>query len=178
MSLILRVPWTYDKRTCNKLLEEVAYKMILRNICINHRFFDSIWINQPNKCPSKWYGLMVELANKGIYSSNRREHLPMALHCLYNGIQIAVSGNKARDEFLETAKCVLIQLESKISNRYLHDIKIYAYKKPVKYHEIINERVYLVQYQYYDLAQNYTTNDPNPELEIDYNFPMQSKLTM
>ena len=143
---------------------------------MKHRSFDNNWISQTNKNPSKWYELVIELANKGIYSSNRREHLPMALHCLYNGLQIQVSGNEARNKFLETAKCVLTQLESKFSNRYLHDIKIYAYKKPVKYHEMINEKVFLMQYHCHGIEQS-TTNNSKLEPEIDYNFPMQSKLT-
>ena len=178
MSLILRIPWKYDIRTCNEILEENAYKIILHSICIKHRSFDNNWINQANNCPPKWYGLMVELVNKGIYSSNRREHTTMALHCLYNGIQIELSGPTERKEFLETAKRALIQLESKFSNRYLHDIRVYEYKKPVRRLGVINEKVYLIQYQCQNIIQNMLSQECTPVPEIDYNFPMQRKYNL
>ena len=175
MSLILRIPWKSDIQTCSEILEENAYKIILRSICIKHRSFDDKWMNQTNKCPSKWYGLMMELVNKGIYSSNRREHTTMALHCLYNGIQIEFSGSTARKEFLDIARRVLAQLESKFSNRYLHDVKVYEYKKPVQYHGVINEKVYLIQHQCHGIMQNMPLPDCIQVPEIDYNFPMQRK---
>ena len=175
MSLILRVPWKLDAQTSNKIIEEVAYKTILHSICIKHRLFDDNWTRLTNKCPSKWYELWVELVNKGIYSSNRREHAIMALHCMYNGIQLQISGSITRDEFLDTAKRTLIQLESKISNRYLHDLKIYKYKKPARYRGMITEKVYLLQYQCHDIMQDTLIQDRDPVPEIDYNFPMQSK---
>ena len=175
MNLIVRIPWEYSLRTCDGLFEEIAYKIILRNICIHHRYFDKTWLKQSNKHTSKWFELMTELVNKGIYTTNRREYITMALHCMYHSMQMENADPQARNEFIDIAKNALIQLESKISNRYLHDIKIYQYKKPVRNANMTSERVYLVQYQMHNLMQTISAQDQLNTLDIDYNFSTQRK---
>ena len=151
-----------------------VYKIVLLNIIREHRHFVDTWRHQTCNNLTEWMKLVKEMAHKRIYATNRLEFISMAIHSLCLIIQTGNWSKYEYQEFAELAEAILEQFETKFSNRYLHDIRVYRFKRLVK-HQSNHVVVFLIEYKRVNLNPLTVNEETISNREIDYNFELQSK---
>ena len=179
MSHRLTLPWNNSKNEDKDMIRTAAKRIILSFICKQHRYYNNKWAAQHTNNLPEIQELVQKFSDFGMYTTNRREQLTIALQCLYIFLKqtpLADLGSSSNCQLLEM---ILQQLETKFCNRFFHEFKVYRHRKILrtkldKRQRTLCTRVYLLEHQHYPLKCDYTT-EIQPEL--DYNFTRDTTLS-
>ena len=168
MHYVVQMPWTMSRAQDKHMIRIMMCKIILDNICMRHRYFDPKWSDQYASQYSEIEKLVMDLAQREIFSTNRQEQLTIALHCTHLWLKSPLFRSTTIENNLLLAQRIIEQLESKIGNRYLYDFKVYRLKQMVKNKHKEHCRGYLLMHTIKSLNVN-DQCDSN-FVAPDYNF--------
>ena len=174
MSHVVQIPWTCNKETEQAIIKAEVIKIVLRNICRQHRYFQNQWQTQHTEQILEIQQLVQDMMHNQIFATNRKEQITIAIHCLF----IWLNNKKcSHDDYLQVLQWgpqILTQLESKTGNRFFHDIRIYRCRQLLKIKlgqtNKQSVRCYLIESHTHALDYNYTDNVIMRQCE-EYNFP-------
>ena len=159
MSILVQIPWNYNREEEQTIVRAEMLKTVLRNICSRHRFFQHQWQQQSTGLHYKTWELVKEMADNNVFSTNRKEQISIALHCLTMWLNKKNCNQEEYNQILQVGPDILTQLESKSGNRYLHDIRTYRYKQLLKINKgranNISVRCYLIESHTLNLDYSY-----------------------
>ena len=177
MSYQLSFPWYKSKTEDQKLIRTTAKRIILQFISQQHRYFKQLWLSQKSTDLIETQKLVSDLAELGVYTTNRNEQLTIALQCLTIYLQQTDIEALSSDENTKIMDTILHQLESKFGNRYFHEFKIFRFKKlrKDKQHDSQYMRIYLLEHYHFDFDSGKQPQTGKITID-DYNFPQETML--
>ena len=177
MSYSVQVPWNYTREREQMIIQAEVLKNVLRNICKQHRFFQQHWLQQRPIEYNEIRQLVRDMVDIQLFMTNRKEQITTALHCLVIWLNYEQYNHEDYVQIMQIGPAILTQLESKMGNRYFHDIRVYRCKQLLKINDRsdnkISVRCYLLDSRACKLDYDFNMHSMTTTNE-DYNFP-QSK---
>ena len=174
MSYSVQIPWMYTREHEEVILQAEVLKTILRNICKRHRFYQPQWQMHNTKQQLEIRQLVKDMTDLEVFATNRKEQITTAIHCLIIWLNNKECHYDDYVQILQLGPVILTQLESKIGNRFYHDVRTYRCKQLLKVNKMqggkTSVRCYLINGRADKLDYNYNDCIMGGQNE-DFNFP-------